>query len=136
MLTLTTSRAQGVQDVPQLDKPQPGTGMCGTGTQHCCHPKGMARVAFPACGTHRQWLFTLKVPLENISLLFQPPEHIALAQAENPLCPVLGAASRGSGQLWSRVELDFLVNKPFPTPPSTLPASSAPSALLVTPGVP
>lgn len=43
-----------------------------------------------------------EVSLENISLLLQPPERIALAQAENPLCPVLGVTSRGSGQLCTR----------------------------------
>lgn len=43
-----------------------------------------------------------EVALENISLLFQPPECVALAQAENPLCPVLGVTSRGSGQLCTR----------------------------------
>lgn len=59
------------------------------------HPKGMARMAFPAPG-HPQSLSG------SISLLFQPPEHVALAQAENPRCPVLGAASRGSGQLCPR----------------------------------
>lgn len=70
----------------------------------------------------------------QISLLFHPPECIASAQAGNPLCPVLGATSRGSGQLCSGRGAGSAGDKPLPTAPSTScctlarPASSIPSA--------
>lgn len=95
------------------------------------HPKGMARMAFPAPG-HPQSLSG------NISLLFQPPEHVALAQAENPRCPVLGADSRGSGQLCPRCGAASPGEQTFPHSTSTSLdrcASSTP-ALLLTPHLP
>lgn len=43
------------------DKPSSlAKGTWRTGTHHFCHPKGMARMAFPAHGTQREWLDTLK----------------------------------------------------------------------------
>lgn len=86
--------------VPQLDKPS------SLAKRELAHsPAAPQRHGQDGLSSPWHWVGAPGHPQSlsgSISLLFQPPEHVALAQAENPRCPVLGAASRGSGQLCPR----------------------------------
>lgn len=122
--------------VPQLDKPS------SLAKRELAHsPAAPQRHGQDGLSSPWHWVGAPGHPQSlsgNISLLFQPPEHVALAQAENPRCPVLGAASRGSGQLCPRCGAASPGEQTFPHSTSTSLdrcASSTP-ALLLTPHLP